>query len=83
MTETETVRALLREHIDNVETQWNLGTFGAIAEFMRDPGEPCEIIDRPGHLSATTARGGIGFGSLDGIRPFDSETPTRRRWTVT
>lgn len=80
MTDTETVRALLREHIHNVETQWNLGTFGAIAEFMRDPGEPCEIVDRPGRLSATTARGGIGFGSLDGIRPFASESATGASW---
>lgn len=80
MTDTETVRALLREHINNVETQWNLGTFGAIAEFMRDPGETCEIVDRPGRLSATTARGGIGFGSLDGIRPFASESATGASW---
>lgn len=80
MTETETVRALLREHIYNVETQWNLGTFGAIAEFMRDPGEACEIVDRPDLLSVATARGGIGFGPLAGIRPFASESATGASW---
>jgi len=80
MTDTETVRALLREHIHNVETQWNLGTFGAIAEFMRDPGEACEVVDRPGRLSTTTSRGGIGFGSLGGIRPFASESATGANW---
>lgn len=80
MTDTETVRALLREHIHTVETQWNLGTFGAIAEFMRDPDEACEVVDRPGLLSVTTARGGIGFGSLGGIRLFASESATGASW---
>jgi len=80
MTELETVRALLREHIHNAETQWNLGTFGAIAEFMRDPGEPYEIVDRPDLLSVATARGGIGFGLLAGIRPFASESATGASW---
>lgn len=80
MTDPETVRALLRDHIHNVETQWNLGTFGAIAEFMRDPGEPCEILDRPDRLSVTTARGGIGFGSLANVLPFASESATGATW---
>ncbi|MGN6095184.1 MAG: DUF6925 family protein [Bosea sp. (in: a-proteobacteria)] len=80
MTDTETVRALLREHIHTVETQWNLGTFGAIAEFMRDPDEACEVVDRPGLLSVTTALGGIGFGSLGGIRLFASESATGASW---
>ncbi len=80
MTDAETVRALLREHIHTAGTQWNLGTFGAIAEFMRDPGEACEIVDRPDLLSAATARGSIGFGSLAGIRPFASESATGASW---
>lgn len=80
MTDAETLRALLREHIHEVGTQWNLGTFGAIAEFMRDPGEACAITDRPGRLSATTSRGGIGFGSLTGLRLFASESATGATW---
>lgn len=80
MTDAETLRALLREHIHDAGTQWNLGTFGAIAEFMRDPGEACAIVDRPGRLSATTARGGIGFGSLAGLRLFASESATGATW---
>lgn len=80
MTDADAVRALLREHIHNVETQWNLGTFGAIAEFMRDPGEPFEIVDRQDRLSAATARGGIGFVAFEGVRPFASESATGATW---
>lgn len=80
MTDAETLRALLREHIHDTGTQWNLGTFGAIAEFMRDPGEACAINDRADRLSATTSRGGIGFGSLAGLHLFASETATGATW---
>ena len=31
---------LLHRGIANPDTQWSLGTFGAIAEFSRDRGEP-------------------------------------------
>ncbi|WP_161850640.1 hypothetical protein [Bradyrhizobium sp. CCBAU 051011] len=30
---------LLQREISNPDTQWSLGTFGATAEFSRDPGE--------------------------------------------
>lgn len=78
---SETIRALLREHIHDAGSQWNLGSFGVIAEFMRDPGEPVAIRDEPGLLSAATARGGIGFGHLEGVRPFASESATGASWS--
>lgn len=81
MTEAEAVRALLRDHLQDTGSQWNLGTFGAIAEFMRDAGEPVAFVDRPDRLSATTARGGIGFGRLDGVRLFASESATGASWS--
>lgn len=81
MSDSAAIRAVLREHIDNPSSQWNLGTFGAIAEFMRDPGEEVAITDRPDRLSATTARGGIGFGSLDGLRLFASESAVGTGWS--
>lgn len=80
MTGTGTVRSLLRDHLLDTGSQWNLGTFGAIAEFMRDRGEPFEIVDEPGRLSAATARGGIGFGALDGIRLHASESAVGSGW---
>ena len=33
----------LAGQIEDAEAQWSLGTFGAIAEFSRDPDEPVEI----------------------------------------
>lgn len=81
MSDSETIRAVLREHIHDPSSQWNLGTFGAIAEFMRDPGEPVVIVDEPGRLSATTDRGGIGFGPLEKARLFASETAVGTSWS--
>lgn len=77
---TDTVRSLLRDHLLDTGSQWNLGTFGAIAEFMRDPDEPFETVDEPGRLSAATARGGIGFGVLDGVRLSASESAVGSGW---
>ena len=47
MSDSATIRAVLRAHIDDAASQWNLGTFGAIAEFMRDPGEDVALVDEP------------------------------------
>lgn len=80
MTGTDAVRSLLRDHLLDQSSQWNLGTFGAIAEFMRDTGEPFELVDKPGRLSVTTARGGIGIGALDGVRLFASESAVGSGW---
>jgi hypothetical protein len=77
---TDTVRSLLRDHLLDTGSQWNLGTFGAIAEFMRDPGEPFDMVCEPGRLSAATARGGIGFGALDGLRLYASESAVGSGW---
>lgn len=74
-------RDLIRHQLRLAGTQWNLGTFGAIAEFMRDLDEPFELTDEPGRLSATTSRGGIGFGDLSGTRLFASETALGRGWS--
>lgn len=81
MNDSEAIRAVLREHLLDETSQWNLGTFGAIAEFMRDPGEPVAIVDEPGRLSAATVRGGIGFGRLDGLRLSASETAVGTAWS--
>ena len=43
----------------NAATQWSLGTFGAIAEFSRDPGEPLKLTASETEISAVTQRGGI------------------------
>lgn len=75
------VTSLIREELATATTQWNLGTFGAIAEFLRDPGEPVDLSDGPGRLFAVTDRGGIGFGDLSQVRLFASETAVGQGWS--
>jgi hypothetical protein len=62
-------------------TGWSVGTFGAIAEFTRDPGEPVEMERSAGRLSAVTARGGIGLSLPDTLRLVASEGVTRESWS--
>ncbi len=75
------VTSLIRQELATATTQWNLGTFGAIAEFLRDPGEPVELGDGPGRFFAITDRGGIGFDDLSEVRLFASETAVGQGWS--
>jgi hypothetical protein len=71
---------LLQREISNPETQWSLGTFGAIAEFSRDPDEPVVLARSDNGVSAVTARGGIAIRQAAGCRPFASESITKSGW---
>ncbi len=62
------------------ETGWSLGTFGAIAEFTRDPDEPTTLSRTGTCLAAVTARGGVRVEPCEGMRLFASETTTRESW---
>ncbi len=73
--------ACLASQISDPETQWSLGTFGAIAEFQRDPEEPAEISSKPQALSAVTDRGGIRLSADGHVRLFAFETTTRESWS--
>ena len=66
----------------DAETQWSLGTFGAIAEFARDPDEPAEVSCGPWALSAVTDRGGIRIAPSDDTRLFAFETTTKESWSL-
>jgi hypothetical protein len=48
---------LLHREIANPDTQWSLGTFGAIAEFVRDRDEPVRLTRSDDGVSATGDRG--------------------------
>jgi hypothetical protein len=71
---------LLQREIANPDTQWSLGTFGAIAEFSRDHGEPVRLVQSAEAVSAVTARGGIALKPDAAIRAFASEGITKTGW---
>jgi len=68
---------LLRREIANPDTQWSLGTFGAIAEFSRDRDEPVRLVQSDDAVSAVTSRGAIAIMPHPASRPFASEGITR------
>jgi hypothetical protein len=61
-------------------TAWSVGSFGAIAEFMRDPDEPVTFHCNGTAVSAVTARGGVRVSTQAGLRPIASESPTAKAW---
>jgi len=54
-----TIAKILRQYLDDPETEWSLGTFGAIAEFHRDADEAAAIEKRKQSISLITARAAI------------------------
>ncbi len=60
---------------------WSLGTFGAIAEFAREPDEQVELSRAAAALAAVTARGSICIAPHEQMRLFASESTTRESWT--
>jgi hypothetical protein len=71
----DTVDRLVEEYLDDPEAGWSMGTRGAIAEFVRDPGEPATRA--PG--SVVTDRGGIRLIPPAAVRPVAYETPAGPR----
>jgi hypothetical protein len=71
---------LLQRQIADPDTQWSLGTFGAIAEFSRDLDEPVRLAQSGDAVSAVTPRGGIFLKSDPEIRSFASESMTKTGW---
>lgn len=67
--------------IDDADAQWSLGTFGAIAEFMRDPDEPVEMVRTETSVAAVTARGGIRIEARPDVRLVAFETITTQAWS--
>jgi hypothetical protein len=70
---------LLQREISNPETQWSLGTFGAIAEFARDHGEPVRLVQSDA-FSAVTPRGALVLKPHAATRAFASEGLTKTGW---
>ena len=62
---------LISRHLSDAQTSWAIGTFGAIAEFHRDAGEPVTLSAH----AAVTARGGIRLQPDGALRPIAWERP--------
>jgi hypothetical protein len=71
----------LAAQMSDHETNWSMGTFGAIAEFARDPDEAVVLSRGDNSIAAVTARGGIRIEAGDGLRLFASEATTRMSWS--
>ncbi|MDV2983202.1 UNVERIFIED_CONTAM: hypothetical protein Q9R58_02660 [Methylobacteriaceae bacterium AG10] len=67
------VVALLRDALADPGTAWSLGSFGAIAEFMRDEDEPVRALS-DARLGLATARGAIALTPGADLRPVAYET---------
>jgi hypothetical protein len=75
------VADVVRGALDDPETGWNMGSFGAIAEFHHVAGDPAAAV--VGALGRVTARGGLRFDRLEDVRPVAYETLSAKphRWT--
>jgi len=72
---------LIEAQIADPDAQWSLGTFGAIAEFMRDAAEPAEIDHAEQSFSVVTPRGGLRIEARPDLRPVAFETITTSAWS--
>jgi hypothetical protein len=78
--ESDAVR-LVRSQMLDPATHWNMGTFGAIAEFMRNPSEPFRLEDTEEAIAVVTDRGGISVRSRPDMRLIACESTTRESWS--
>ncbi|MEM8553517.1 MAG: hypothetical protein AAGF71_01690 [Pseudomonadota bacterium] len=71
---------VIKRSLDDPETGWNMGSFGAIAEFHHVSGDPDAMAGEG--LCRVTDRGGVRLTALDQARPVAYETlsPKPHRW---
>jgi hypothetical protein len=67
--------------IDDPDAGWSVGTFGALAEFLRDPDEEVALTRAPGRATAVTARGGIAVHATGDVVPLAWERRTGDSWS--
>jgi hypothetical protein len=72
---------VINSHAQDPQTGWSVGTFGAIAEFVRDADEPAKLHRTPDAVSVVTDRGALRIEAVGGLRLFASETPTKESWS--
>jgi hypothetical protein len=75
----DAVTTLLREALADPGTAWSFGSFGAIAEFMRDPDEATSPLP-DGRMGLATERGAIALAPSPDLRPVAYETAVATGW---
>lgn len=68
---------IVRRHLADPSTGWSVGTYGAIAEFQYDAGEPGLRLDLDA-MTVQTERGALAIVSLEGVQPFGLTDATGR-----
>jgi hypothetical protein len=81
MTKTDHPLDFLAGQLADIEAGWSIGTFGAIAEFMREAGEPAEMDRTSDGISVVTDKGGLRIEPLPDLRLIASESPTTENWS--
>ena len=72
---------VLAGQLADVEAGWSVGTFGVIAEFTRNAGEPAEIHRTRDKIGITTDRGSLCIGAVPELRLIASESLTAEAWS--
>lgn len=75
------LKQVLTEALIQEDTGWNMGSFGAIAEFHHVAGDPTPSAKEG--LMQVTPRGGVRIDNLTGVRPvaYENLSPNAYRWT--
>lgn len=60
----------LVELASNPDNAWNIGSFGAIGEFLHDPHEHSVVRHETDWFEIHTNRGGMRIASVDDLQPF-------------
>ena len=77
----QTLLEFFDQQLADAETAWSVGSFGAIAEFMRDVDEAMAIKRGTGSITAATARGGLRLRMHPSLRVIASESLTAKSWS--
>lgn len=72
---------LLASQLADAGAGWSVGTFGAIAEFTREPGETFDMQRWRERISVVTEKGGVRIVRHPDLRLIASESPTADGWS--
>lgn len=75
------IEDFLYDQLKDPQSQWSIGTFGAVAEFSNVKDENVAITRKNGRLQAVSDRGGISMQLDERCRLFASESIAYQGWS--